>query len=421
MRNTEDRPPEQVPPISIIPPYIRTITNLQSDPQPSVKEPPEQSERKGREANAATQPLAPPPRPTQTQNNEQTDYFSGAHTNSHFSREPNPFEKSFGQPSSEAPDTKSFLPPVASLTSPAPLAPEGASVGGYNFPSSLRAGPLSPAMLGGPVGAGTDYFGPQSSTAFPGVTPNESSMRTGLTPGGGGSMFPAPSPGSQAFIQQLANGGATPQTLDFHRTAVNAAAVNKHKAESTSQDTKSIPASSMDPLLQQQSNQQQTFGQHDNDAANGLYLLAQATNGQQGNPYANHNSNNNMNSQARSMETSPQMANASQMNSGNRNASGSAQGDGSDSGDQGRMATRSTRKRASGGKNGAASNGRRKAEETPSKQPPPKKQKQSQMMQDMENFDSDEEQPNIKEEQYHGDGRKMTDEEKRKNFLERNR
>lgn len=42
-------------------------------------------------------------------------------------------------------------------------------------------------------------------------------------------------------------------------------------------------------------------------------------------------------------------------------------------------------------------------------------------MMDMDGMDSEEEQSNIKEEQYHPDGKKMTDEEKRKNFLERNR
>ena len=42
-------------------------------------------------------------------------------------------------------------------------------------------------------------------------------------------------------------------------------------------------------------------------------------------------------------------------------------------------------------------------------------------MMDIDGMDSEEEQPNIKEEQYHPDGKKMTDEEKRKNFLERNR
>lgn len=180
----------------------------------------------------------------------------------------------------------------------------------------------------------------------------------------------------------------------------------------------------MDPLLQQQSTQQQTFGQHDNDAANGLFLLAQATNGQQVNPYSNHIANSNSNTQGRSMETSPTTANAaSQLNSVARNGSGSAQGSGdmSDDGDQGKMATRSKGKRSSGGKAGTANNGRRKADDTPAKQPPAKKQKQINAMQEMENFDSDEEQANIKEEQYHNDGRKMTDEEKRKNFLERNR
>ncbi|KMQ81444.1 bzip transcription factor, partial [Lasius niger] len=42
--------------------------------------------------------------------------------------------------------------------------------------------------------------------------------------GGSGSMFPAPSPNSQALFAQLAGGGATPSTLDFHRTALSAAA-----------------------------------------------------------------------------------------------------------------------------------------------------------------------------------------------------
>ncbi|KAH7113696.1 Aft1 HRA domain-containing protein [Dactylonectria estremocensis] len=55
-------------------------------------------------------------------------------------------------------------------------------------------------------------------------TPNESSLRSGLTPGGSGSMFPAPSPNSQALFAQLASGGATPSTIDFHRTAISAAA-----------------------------------------------------------------------------------------------------------------------------------------------------------------------------------------------------
>ena len=239
-------------------------------------------------------------------------------------------------------------------------------------------------------------------------------------------MFPAPSPNSQSFIQSLANGGATPSTIEFHKTAINAAAASKQKqftsSTTTAQDTKNIPASSMDPALQQQSAQQSTFGQHDNDAANGLFLLAQATNGQQANPYANTNVNNGSTNHNRSVETSPTMTNIAGQNG---SMAGSVQGSGdvSDSGDHGKIATRSKGKRASGGKGAAAaSNGRRKAEEAPQKQPPIKKQKNGNMALAMNDIDSDEEpEPDIKEEQYDRDGRKMTDEEKRKNFLERNR
>ena len=278
-------------------------------------------------------------------------------------------------------------------------------------------------MLGGPVGTGTDYFDPQlRGTTFPGVTPNESSLRTGLTPGGGGSMFPAPSPNSQAFIQSLSTASATPSTLDFHRTAVNAAAANKNKQSNTNgtgaQDPRNLPTSSMDPSLQQPV-QQPAFGQHDNDAANGLFLLAQATNGQQVSQFAAPATNIGQKVQGRSVETSPNMNNAAGRNG---SLTGSAQGSGdiSDSGD-GKPATRARGKRISGGKTGAASNGRRKAEEPLPKQPPAKKAKNGNTNLDMENYDSDEEPPNIKEEQYHENGRKMTDEEKRKNFLERNR
>lgn len=409
--------------------FVAIATNAYRslDPRPTVKEPPDQVDTNKTKAvsNAETsQPLAPPPRPALAQQNTEEDYFSGGHSNSHFSREPNPFEQSFGNPSSELPANKSLLPPVAALTSPAPLAGEGPSAGGYNWAGSLRSGPLSPAMLGGPVGAGPgDYFDPSLRGSFPsGVTPNESSLRTGLTPGGGGSMFPAPSPNSQALYQQLAGGGATPSTLDFHRTAMSAAAVPKTQggANGTNSrlDDKRAPVAPMDPALQQQP-QQPTFGQHDNDAANGLFLLAQAGNGAQANnQFAVPNSANpNMNN--RSHETSPNM---SKRNNGSIGGQSEMSGDMSDSGDQGKPATRARGKRSSGGK-AAATNGKRKQEDTPMKQPTVKKQKNinAGITMDMDGMDSDDEQPNIKEEQYHADGKKMTDEEKRKNFLERNR
>ena len=275
-------------------------------------------------------------------------------------------------------------------------------------------------MLGGPVGAGPgDYFDPSLRGSFPtGVTPNESSLRTGLTPGGGGSMFPAPSPNTQALYQQLASGVATPSTVDFHRTAVSAAQ-RKSANGGSHQEDKRAPVAPMDSTLQQQP-QQPTFGQHDNDAANGLFLLAQAGNGAQANnQFAVPNTANANMSNNRSHETSPHMSNAAR-NAGSIGGQSEMSGDISDSGDQGKPATRSRNKRSSAGKS-TSTNGKRKQDDTPSKQTSSKKPKGNSMNMDMDGMESDEEQPNIKEEQYHADGKKMTDEEKRKNFLERNR
>lgn len=257
-------------------------------------------------------------------------------------------------------------------------------------------------------------------------------------------MFPAPSPNSQALYQQLANGGATPGTLDFHRTAMNAAAARKdnHKAanNSTSQSQeKRAPVVSMDHSNQQQQQQQpppqpqSAFGPHDNDAANGLYLLAQAGNGtQSNNQFAIPNPPNGNavnNDQSRPQDTSPNMIKRVGTNGSiGDSLSGSARAvseisEVSDSGDQSRPTTRARGKRASAGKAGGPANGRRKADETPAKQPSAKKAKANDhqvMDMNTDGMDSEEE-TNIKEEQYHENGKKMTDEEKRKNFLERNR
>ncbi|KAI4122329.1 MAG: hypothetical protein LQ347_006538 [Umbilicaria vellea] len=416
--------------------------NIVSDPPTTIKQPPDQDEsRDGRPASNAdtTQPLAPPPRPAPAHQNpsDTPDYFSSVHNSSHFSLEPNPFEQSFGNPASETPG-KSLLPPVAALTSPAPLLGGASSASGYNWTNSLRSGPLSPAMLSGPTGG--DYFDGHLRGGFP--TPNESSLRTGLTPGGGGSMFPAPSPNSQAIYQQLANGGATPGTLDFHRTAMTVAAARKtesynHMNGATSQpQEQKVPVANMDQTSQQQ--QQQPFGQHDNDAANGLFLLAQAGNGTQQNnqfaipnaPSASHAHPSSLPS--KSHETSPNLAKRAARNASiGGSISGSARGVSEMSGEmsddvetQAKPNTRGKGKRNSTGKGAQPPNGRRKAEETPSKPPAAKKSKTSNeaanMDLSMDGIDSDEEN-NIKEEQYNENGKKMTDEEKRKNFLERNR
>ena len=242
-------------------------------------------------------------------------------------------------------------------------------------------------------------------------------------------MFPAPSPNSQAIFQQLANGGATPNTLDFHRTAMNAAAArkgNQVNSTNTQAEDQRAPVAPMDPSLQQQP-QQPAFGQHDNDAANGLFLLAQAGNGAQANhQYAVPNTNNNMASNP-AQETSPKMSKGARNGNGSIGGQSEISGDISDSGDQSKTSTRNKGKRGSGGANVAPTNGRRKADDTSPKQPSGKKQKKNNnnnnnnQMMDMDGMESEDEQPNIKEEQYHPDGKKMTDEEKRKNFLERNR
>ncbi|KAL9030162.1 MAG: hypothetical protein Q9196_001691 [Gyalolechia fulgens] len=404
-------------------PTIEKGTPPRSDNLPSVKEPPDAEDSKGSSDlnGGPSQPLAPPPRPAAQQNPGETpDYFSSNHNNNHFSLEPNPFDESFRNPS----EKPSLLPSVAALTSPAPLVGGQPSAGGYNWANSLRSGPLSPAMLGGPVGSG-DYFDPSIRGSFP--TPNESSLRTGLTPGGGGSMFPAPSPNSQAIFNSLASGGATPSTLDFHQTAMNAAAARKDKKAPNG--TTSQPQDQRAPVATMEQSH------HDSEAASGLYLLAQATNNAQNtNQFAMPTApaNNIASGQVQPNETSPNMAKRAA-----RNANGSTGGsisesargqsefsnEHSDSADQ-KPATRNRGKRTSTGKSGGAANGRRKAEEPGSKPSAPKKQKQTNTLNmDMDGMDSDDEQNNMNpnQDQYHENGKKMTDEEKRKNFLERNR
>ena len=255
-------------------------------------------------------------------------------------------------------------------------------------------------------------------------------------------MFPAPSPNSQALYQQLASGGATPNTLDFHRTALSAAAARKTEnlnysngSVSQAQDQRAQIAN-MEQSHQQAAHQH--FGQHDNDAANGLFLLAQAGNeSQSNNQFAVPNQpSHGLPMSGHVQESSPNLAKR-----GARNASGSMggslsgsvrgmsemSGEMSDGVDHSKPNTRAKSKRNTSGK--GAANTRRKAEETPSKPPPTKKAKNNtnnnnninaNIDMSMDGMDSDEEQ-NIKEEQYHENGKKMTDEEKRKNFLERNR
>jgi len=98
-------------------------------------------------------------------------------------------------------------------------------------------------MLSGPQKG--DYFSDGHHLRGGPPTPNESGLRSGLTPGGGGTMFPEPSPNSQALFGQLASGGATPTTLDFHRTAMSVVAAQKKESQSQQQNITSQP---QDPM-----------------------------------------------------------------------------------------------------------------------------------------------------------------------------
>lgn len=353
-----------------------------------------------------SQSLAPPPRPTASGPGDTPDYFSTLHNP--FSLEPNPFEQSFSNTSGETPG-KSLLPPVASITSPAL---PGTSSAGYNWQNSLRSGPLSPAMLTGP--AGSDYFD-SIGRGFP--TPNESSLRTGLTPGGGGSMFPAPSPNSQAILSQLQSGGATPSTLEFHRTALNAAKRSGFNVPTSNPTSEPEPLSNMDKKTTQ-SAAVDPFTHHDAaDAANGLFMLAK---GGQANNDAFPAPNSAIANKPADAVTDSKRATRAANNSVSSGREMTA--DGSDTqGEQSKPSTKSKGKKNTPSKSTTATNGRRKAEEPP--KGPNKRAKMSngpmsvtpEMESDDEDMMKDEMSMNGK------DPKRMTDEEKRKNFLERNR
>jgi ATF/CREB family transcription factor len=403
-----------------------------ADHPPLKNEPAE--EAKPANSNAATsnaQPLAPPPRPAQGAASDAPDYFNQLHNPTQFSLEPNPFEQSFGNPSAETPG-KSILPPVASITSPSPL--QGVTPGW----SSLRSGPLSPAMLAGPQNS--DYFSESFRGGFP--TPNESSLRTGLTPGGGGSMFPAPSPNSQALFN-LQSGGATPSTLDFHRTALSAAQANTKFSLPAGGPTSQPPEQSATaqagpfPAAQNQAQGAQTQapgqrGQQDilgsahdvNTAANDLLQFSSgARNGIFAVPTQPTAVNASIPMQGQvpqSQESSPTTRRGTKGSIGTSISAGSVEpADQSDSGqsEQAKPASRSRAKKAANNKTQA---NRRKAEETPVKAPASKKHKNNPgTVSPDEDDDSDME--TSPKDGLDANGKKMTDEEKRKNFLERNR
>lgn len=382
-----------------------------------------------------SKPLGPPPQPGQ-QGNDGSDYFSNPGGGS-LSLEPNPFEQSFGAPPETPGGTK--LPPVAAITSPSSLIPGGGTTP-FNWPGgSLRSGPLSPAMLSGPA---NDYFGETHHLRGGFPTPNESSLRSGLTPGGSGSMFPAPSPNS-ALLAQLAGGGATPSTLEFHRTALSAAAKremqnaahNHQQQQAPTSQPPTAPNNATSAPVKAEPKQSGPFDLHDNDAANGLFMLAQGRNGAQ-NPNGIPVTQPQVNAPpapapavqaqapprpAVSNTPAPAVAVNGAVSAASRSARGSSETGSADSDghEQSKPAGKGKGKRNS--TNGTTSNGRRKAEEPASKGPPAKKTKTSSISaasMDYDNSDDDDEDMRDDE---NSPKSKMTDEEKRRNFLERNR
>lgn len=286
-------------------------------------------------------------------------------------------------------------------------------------------------MLSGPA---NDYFGDTSHSLRGGFTPNESSLRTGLTPGGSGSMFPAPSPNSQALFNQLTSGAATPGTIDFQRTALNAAA-KATRASAKQQPATSQPqdvASNGITVKTESKPVPGAFDPHDNDAANGLFMLAQgaqqvngAQPGNQQYPVGGTQPVHAHPAPANQANTSPKVnGNGSVGANSVREVSEAASGASEDM-DHNRPAARGKGKRGSGA---AATNGRRKAEDAPAKQPASKKAKTSTAIPPAPpSYDGEEDHTSDED---GGDGddddpskpkSKMTDEEKRKNFLERNR
>jgi ATF/CREB family transcription factor len=257
-------------------------------------------------------------------------------------------------------------------------------------------------------------------------------------------MFPQPSPNSQALLQQLHAGGATPGTLDFHRTAMAARA--QHNQTNTYNSAQNVASSlpAQNPNIQPDldskpynpnnssahQDSHDPFGSHQtNDAANGLFMLAQAggQRGSQSNFGAQQQSQSQQQSQqpqqAQSQQPpayqpSAQEKRAAKVGSIGSNISANTEAhDGQFSDDQKPAAGRNGRgKKASATKPAPAN--KRKTEDTPVKNAATKKQRANSMV---EPASEPEDEEMDDQDEIGADGRKMTDEEKRKNFLERNR
>ena len=238
-------------------------------------------------------------------------------------------------------------------------------------------------------------------------------------------MFPAQSPNSQNILQQLQSGGATPSTIDFHRTALNAAKrsganpTSNPENESSDQPAATTTTTTTATVAAEGKATQNTtvdpFTHHDAaDAANGLFMLAKGGQGNAGQFGANPSSI----PAQESVEGANGGANGTPAN-GNE-----ITGDMSDA----HIETRSKpgpkgkSKKNAGGAKGAAGKRKVAAAEENATVTRSKKVKASNDYPALaepisEPGETEDESPK----RSHGDSKRMTDEEKRKNFLERNR
>jgi hypothetical protein len=126
-------------------------------------------------------PLEQQPLPVAAPAEELPENYASLPQNTKLDEEPNPFEKSFSDisstPATKAATThqaaKPVLPPVASMDSPSKGVPtfKKSHVDPYAW-GSLRAGPLSPSMLQGPVNGNPVPFNP-TTTSMKQVEPDE--------------------------------------------------------------------------------------------------------------------------------------------------------------------------------------------------------------------------------------------------------
>ena len=217
-------------------------------------------------------------------------------------------------------------------------------------------------------------------------------------------MFPAPSPNSQTILSQLQSGGATPSTLEFHRTALNAARRNGLNPPTTQAPTTTEPEQQLTSMENKPTQPAvvDPFTHHDAaDAANGLFMLAKGGQAAITNMYSVSAPNNQMPVQPSAPEPSTDTRRLTRQAT-NSLGNNRETTEGSDTQGEQKSATRGKGKKSTT----TRSTGRRKAEDTSSKGSNKKAKTE----------EGDGSQKGESEEP-----KKMTEEEKRRNFLERNR